>query len=86
MRQKKHEVTIESLIEELEQARILAMNEKKNSSAAVTAIMGKAKLLGLDVQKHELTGKLGTSTQLNLNMLSDDELYKIATGSSKNTA
>ena len=45
-------VTIQSLTDELEQARGIAIAEKQ-SSAAVAATMGKAKLLGLVVDKQE---------------------------------
>lgn len=48
------EVTLESLLAELEEARSLAMTEKQ-SSAAVSATMGKAKLTGLLVEKLEHT-------------------------------
>lgn len=51
---KKHNVTVDSLIEELEQARKLAF-ESGQPSAAVSATMGKAKLCGLDKQVIEQT-------------------------------
>ncbi|MBI1425791.1 MAG: terminase [Gammaproteobacteria bacterium] len=54
----RHDVTVDSLTEELEQARTLALAEKQ-SSAAVSASMGKAKLHGLIVDKNEHTGKDG---------------------------
>jgi phage terminase small subunit len=48
-RAKKCEVTAESLIAELEEARLIALGaETPQSSAAVAATMGKAKLVGLD--------------------------------------
>ena len=50
----KHNVTIESLTIELEEARNLAKQEGQ-ASAAVSATMGKAKLHGLVVDKNELT-------------------------------
>lgn len=46
-------VTIESLTNELEQARVLAMADEKGASAAVSAVMGKAKLHGLLIDKGE---------------------------------
>jgi len=46
---KRHEITIDDLIEELEQARQTALSCDQ-SSAAVSATMGKAKLLGMDKQ------------------------------------
>lgn len=54
----RHEITVDTLLLELEQARRLALETKK-AAAAVTATMGKAKLLGLDKQIVELTGKDG---------------------------
>ena len=48
----KTEVTIQSLLEELEAARVAAMGaEVVQSSAAVSASMAKAKLLGLVIDK-----------------------------------
>ena len=52
-------VSIESLTDELEEARRLAMADEKGASAAVAAVMGKAKLHGLLVEKNEHTGKNG---------------------------
>lgn len=56
-------VTVQSLTEELEEARALALEERQ-PSAAVSASMGKAKLHGLLVDKAELTGKDGAAIQL----------------------
>tara|TARA_R110000796_G_scaffold9078_3_gene31210 strand:- start:10531 stop:10956 length:426 start_codon:yes stop_codon:yes gene_type:complete len=54
----KHNVTVESLMTELEEARGIALtydeNGKAQPSAAVSASMGKAKLAGLLVDKLEL--------------------------------
>jgi phage terminase small subunit len=45
----KHNITVESLLKELEEARTCALTaETVQSSAAVSATMSKAKLLGLD--------------------------------------
>lgn len=49
-------VTIDRLTDELEDARQHAMKDEKGASAAVSAIMGKAKLHGLDVNKHDIAG------------------------------
>lgn len=47
----KHDVTVESLLEELEEARGIALAaETPQTSAAVSATLGKAKLVGLDKQ------------------------------------
>ncbi|MDR0805958.1 MAG: terminase small subunit [Enterobacteriaceae bacterium] len=48
---KRHNVTVDSLLSELEEARKAALTaETPQSSAAVAATMGKAKLVGLDKQ------------------------------------
>lgn len=53
---KKAQLTVEDLLAELEEARKLALSaETPQSSAAVGATMGKAKLLGLDKQIIEQT-------------------------------
>ncbi|HHL9592740.1 TPA: terminase small subunit [Citrobacter braakii] len=53
----RHNVTVDSLIAELEEARQSALRaETPQSSAAVAATMGKAKLTGLDKVVVELTG------------------------------
>jgi phage terminase small subunit len=58
----KHNVTVESILKELEEARQLAMlpdiNGKAQPSAAVSASMGKAKLAGLIVDKQQTEGSL----------------------------
>jgi len=50
---KRHEVTVDSLITELEEARLNA-KEAKQPSSEVSAIMGKAKVTGLLVDKQEV--------------------------------
>lgn len=72
---KKVEVTVESLANELEEARSLALGEKQ-SSAAVSATMGKAKLFGLGVEnrRHSGTVQLVTLTAKDLDGLTQDEL------------
>lgn len=54
----KAQLTVEDLLRELEEARSLAI-DTETPSAAVSATMGKAKLLGLDKQVVELSGKNG---------------------------
>lgn len=54
----RHNITIDSLTDELEAARQLAFAEGK-ASAAVAATMGKAKLHGLLKDTHEHTGPDG---------------------------
>lgn len=70
---KKAEVTVDSLMDELEQARKLALKEKQ-ASAAVTATMGKGKLAGLLVEKHKHSGAIGT---YDLKNLSDHDLDRL---------
>ncbi len=56
---KRHAVTVDSLIAELEEARAIALQaETPQTSAAVSATMGKAKLCGLDKQVVEHTGNV----------------------------
>ena len=68
----RHNITVDSLLIELEEARKTALDagklEKLQVAAAVSATMGKAKLLGLDKQVIEHTGKI------NITEISDDEL------------
>ena len=52
LHQKRHEITVDDLVKELEEARKLALETEK-AAAAVQATMGKAKLLGLVVEKQE---------------------------------
>lgn len=52
--QKRHNVTVDSLIEELEEARKVADADRK-AAAMVSATMGKARILGLDKQVIEQT-------------------------------
>jgi len=59
---KRLEVTADSLVIELEEARANAIASNQNS-AAVAATMGKAKLLGIGMEKVELTGKDGGAIQ-----------------------
>lgn len=68
-------VTVASLTEELEQARAIALAEKQ-SSAAVAASMGKAKLHGLGVEKRQVTGTMQiiNITAKQIGALNDDEL------------
>lgn len=74
---KRHEVTVDSLMLELEEARKAAMGATNpQSAAAVAATMGKAKLAGLLVDKIE--AKVN-----NLSEVKDDELAAIATGRSR---
>tara|TARA_R110000772_G_scaffold43692_1_gene100646 strand:- start:4628 stop:5014 length:387 start_codon:yes stop_codon:yes gene_type:complete len=54
--QERHNVTVDSLLKELEEARTIAATcETPQSSAMISATMGKAKLCGLDKQIIETT-------------------------------
>lgn len=58
---KRHAITVDDLLAELEEARQLAMNAPNpQSAAAVGATMGKAKLLGLDKQIIDHTSSDGS--------------------------
>jgi phage terminase small subunit len=57
---RRHRVTEDSLIAELEEARILA-RDNINPATMVSATMGKAKICGLDRQVIEHTGNVGVT-------------------------
>lgn len=67
----RHTITIDDILQELEQSRLLAL-ENIQCSAAISATMGKAKLLGLDkkagVNENPMTAFItslqGTSVQV----------------------
>lgn len=62
---RRHRVTVDELLGELEEARQVALQaETPQSSAAVSASLGKAKLLGLDKQLIELSGAGGSPIQV----------------------
>lgn len=77
--QKRHNVTVDSLIAELEEARIAALTaETVQASAATAATMGKAKLMGLDKQLVQLSGGLD-NTNTNINITAEDvKIFKKA--------
>jgi phage terminase small subunit len=72
---KKADVTVDSLAIELEEARSLALREKQ-TGAAVSATMGKAKLFGLGVENRRLSGQVHviTLSAKDLDGLTKDEL------------
>ena len=56
----RHEITVDDLIRELEEARKMAATlDRPQVSAMVAASMGKAKILGFEVNRTEVTGKDG---------------------------
>ena len=67
MAAKRHEISEDSLLEELEQARLTAL-ENQQASAAVAATMGKAKLCGMLVERKE-TGKPGDFDNMSIEEL-----------------
>ncbi|NSZ73327.1 terminase small subunit [Agrobacterium tumefaciens] len=72
---KKVEITVDSLASELEEARAMALKEKQ-TSAAVSATMGKAKLFGLGVEHRRMSGtiQIVNITIEQLSVLTRDEL------------
>lgn len=63
MHAKRHSLTVDDLIAELEEARQAALSaESPQTSAAVGATMGKAKLLGMDKQIVDNTSSDGSMT------------------------
>ncbi|HEO8934572.1 TPA: terminase small subunit [Serratia marcescens] len=67
----RHGVTVDSLLAELEEARQAALTaETPQSSAAVAATLGKAKLTGLDKQIIEHTGPGGGAIQIETSPMS----------------
>lgn len=79
---KRHEITVDTLVGELEEARQVAKNTEV-PSAMVAATMGKGKLLGLIVDKNEHTGKDGAAIETKA--MGDTEFarwlaFKLATG------
>lgn len=62
---KRHDCTVDSLVAELEEIKQVALAaETPQTSAAVSAVMGKAKLCGLDKQLVELSGTVGVRRTL----------------------
>lgn len=61
--EERHKLTVDDLLRELEEARTAALTaETPQTSAAVGATMGKAKLLGLDKQVIDHTSSDGSMT------------------------
>lgn len=69
----RHDITVDSLLKELEEARIAALTaETPQSSAAVNATMSKAKLLGLDKQIIEQT----VTNKLDISQMTNEDIIK----------
>ena len=76
----RHAVTVDDLLSELEQARAAALAAPTpQSSAAVSATMGKAKMLGLLVDKAEIKAEAEISTKQEKYTppLTDDEMQQV---------
>jgi len=74
----RHDVTIDSLTADLADDRKLA-HRVGQAGAAVSATMGKAKLHGLDVNKHEIASE----TEINLNVTVAEKARAIAASLAK---
>lgn len=75
----RHKLTVDDLLRELEEARVAALTaETAQSSAAVAATMGKAKLLGMDKQVIEHSGPNGGP--IRIADMTDEQLAAIAAG------
>lgn len=72
----RHNVTVDSITKELDAAKTIA-EEERQPAAMTGAILGKAKLHGLMIEKRETKGTL----DINLSNLSDEELEAIRDGS-----
>ena len=69
---KAHRCTVESLLLELEETRVSALNrETPQCGAAVAATMGKAKLCGLDKQLVELSGGVDVTVRSKAEIFKD---------------
>ncbi len=72
---KRHEITVDTLLAELEENRQAALSAMVvQSSAATAATMGKAKLLGLLIDKQEHTGANGKDLIPSAKQMTTDEL------------
>lgn len=70
----RNKVTVDSLLAELEEARSIALGaETPQTSAAVSATMGKAKLVGLDKQILDMRSSDGSMTPTRIEIVSAKE-------------
>lgn len=77
----RHEITVDTLLAELEEARKAALDaDTPQTSAAVSATMGKAKLLGLDKKIVELTGKNGAPIETSSTVTVDQKALNSVLG------
>ena len=77
----RHEITVDSLVNELEEARLAALGaENPQSAAAVAATMGKAKILGMDKQILDLKssdGSMSPNPTIDVSKLSTETLAEL---------
>lgn len=74
---KRHDCTVDDLLAELEEARKIALQaETPQTSAAISATLGKAKLLGFDKKLIEHSGSIATMDLTN--HLTENQLENIA--------
>ena len=77
----RHEITVDGLVNELEEARLAALGaENPQSAAAVAATMGKAKILGMDKQILDLKssdGSMSPRAGLDISKLSTAAMAEI---------
>ena len=69
----RNQVTIDNVVDELEEARQIA-KQSGNAAAMVSATLGKAKVLGLVVDKQETNTKILTPPVFNFNPVSPKEM------------
>lgn len=71
---KRHQLTVDDLLEELEEARVAALTaETVQASAACGATMGKAKLLGLDKQIIDHQSSDGSMSPTRIELVAPDD-------------
>ena len=76
----RHDVTMDKLTIELEEARLQAMDDPKGAAAAVSAIMAKAKLHGLLVDKTNHTLSEGSMVPTTIEIVRASDFEKIKDG------
>jgi len=72
---KRHEVTVDDIVAELDEARVLAKNASiPKTGDMISATMGKAKVLGLIKDKAEISGPDGGAVKVDVT-LTPEEAY-----------
>lgn len=76
--EERHNITVDDLIAELEEARERAFTTTTPQlSAAIAATMGKAKMLGFLADKVEVTGKDGGAVQVDVTLTPEQAYLKL---------